>query len=328
MSRSVLVGVDAGGTKTEAVGVDLANQKCFFTSGGPSNPAVVGVDRASDVIADSIRKVLKGINREGTSPHIAAVSTAGIVSKHYADALSRKIAELLGYPADRVIVFEDTLAAHASVFLLDDGAVGILGTGSNVCAVYGDRVIRVGGWGHLLGDEGSGYRIGLRGLREVLECFDSLKRCSDLAEHIARSVGFKSTSDVLSYIYYSSNSKTAVSSIATLVMAAYRSGSEAAVKIVESEVEEFVKYITSVYRRVGTAKFKIGFVGSLYNENRDILRNLLREKLSKLLGIDVEILEQRIRTSCGAIIAGLKLVGDRTTLSAVLEAVEMCCLYK
>ncbi len=325
--RSALVGVDSGATKTEAVGIDMASQVCVFTSESSSNPSVVGIEKASTVIASAIEKVLAGLSYEKPTPYLVAVGTAGVVSKNYADALRKRLAELAGIPVDRVVVFEDVIAAHASVFLLDDGVVGILGTGSCVYGDYAGHSIRVGGWGHLLGDEGSGYRLGLKSLREVLECLDSLKECSDLATLIARSMGFSTASDVLSYVYYSENPKTAVASVATAVMKAYKSGDKTAARIVEGEIEEFAKQVAAAIRKIGVYSPKVGFTGSVYRENRELLKHLLKKKLEELLGLEVEIFEQRVRTSCGAVIAGLKLRGDSATLARALNTIEKCCLY-
>ncbi|MEM1699178.1 MAG: BadF/BadG/BcrA/BcrD ATPase family protein, partial [Sulfolobales archaeon] len=170
MEKLVLVGVDSGATKTEAVGMDTTSQVCVFTTEGPSNPSVVGIEKSSAVIARAVEKVLTSLGYEKPTPHIVAVGVAGVVNKSYADVLRKRLLELSGVSADRVVVFEDVVAAHASVFLSSDGVVGVLGTGSCVYGEFAGHSVRVGGWGHLLGDEGSGYRLGLKSLREVLEC--------------------------------------------------------------------------------------------------------------------------------------------------------------
>ncbi|MEM4922740.1 MAG: BadF/BadG/BcrA/BcrD ATPase family protein, partial [Sulfolobales archaeon] len=283
MERPVLVGVDSGATKTEAVGIDTASQVCVFTTEGPSNPSVVGIEKSSVVIARAVERVLASLGYERPTPYLVAVGAAGVVNKSYADVLRKRLSELSGVPADRVVVFEDVVAAHASVFLLSDGIIGILGTGSCVYGEFAGHSVRVGGWGHLLGDEGSGYRLGLKSLREVLECLDSLKECSSLATLIASSMGFSSASDVLSYVYYSENPKTAVASLATTVMKAYRDGDNTAARIVESEIDEFVKQVAAVIRKIGVSSPKVGFTGSVYMENRELLRHLLKKKLEELL---------------------------------------------
>ena len=72
-------------------------------------------------------------------------------------------------PARSSVVVNDVVGAWASGSLASAGIVAISGTGSNVFGVNaaGDSW-RCGGWGHILGDEGSGYWIGLGAIRAAL----------------------------------------------------------------------------------------------------------------------------------------------------------------
>lgn len=325
MGRLVLVGVDSGATKTEAAGVDASDRRCAFATEGPSNPAVVGIERACAAISRAVRRVLEGLGAEGAEPYIVAVGAAGVAGGRGADALRDRLAGLLGVPADRVVVFEDALAAHASVFLLEDGVVGVLGTGSCVYGVRSGRSVRLGGWGHLLGDEGSGYRLGVRTLREALECLDGLRECSDLAALVTGAMGFGSTSDLLSFVYYSDNPKTAIASAATVLMDACRRGSATAIGILEDELGRFAEQVAAAVRRLGTPFVAVGFTGSVYSENRGMLRDLLKRRLEGMLGVGLELREQRVRASCGAMVAGLRLRGDAAVLPNALRVVEECC---
>jgi len=323
-TRSIaLVGVDAGATKTEAVTFESASGRCSFAVGGPANPSVVGLERAGEVVATTALSSLSSAGLDPSQLDLVAVSAAGIVDRDSAEALGKVVARRLGCPPSRVLVFEDVVAAHASVFLLGDGVVGILGTGSCVYGVSGPAVVRVGGWGHLLGDEGSAFRLGVRALREVLECFEGLRGCSSLASKVIGSRGFRSSADVLSYVYRSENPKVAVASLAGLVMESYREGDAAAKRVVELEMREFARQVAAAVRRLGTGRARVGFTGSVYAENKDVLRPLLVEYLEEYLGSVVEVVEQKVKACCGSIIAGLRATSG--IASDVVVVLERCC---
>lgn len=318
---TVLVGVDAGATKTEIVVVETTSGKCSFTVGGPANPSVVGLERAGEVIATTILSSLSGARLDTSKLSLVAISAAGIVDRSSAEVLRNYVARRISYPPNRILVFEDVVAAHASVFLLDDGVVGILGTGSSVYGASSSAVVRVGGWGHLLGDEGSAFRLGSGALREVLECFEGLKECSSLALKVADRKGFRSSTDVLNYVYRSENPKVAIASLASLVVESYREGDATAKKLVESELRSFARQVAVAVRKLGVRK--VGFTGSVYTENRDILKQLLVEYLREYAGIEVEVMEQRVRACCGSIVAGLRAVGG--VADDVVNILEECC---
>jgi len=320
----LLVGVDAGASKTEAVAVKVGGA-CAFHIAGPANPAVQGVEEASRSISEAILGSLRSLGTS-TTPDAVFVGAAGVVSREISEELRVRVAQHVGVDAGRVYVFEDLIAAHASVFLAGDGIVGILGTGSSAYGTYRGATARAGGWGHLLGDEGSAYRVGVAALREVLACLDGLESCSELGIRLARRLGFKSVSEVLRYVYSSPSSKGSVASIAVLVFEEARRGCTGALEIIRNEVRSFSRYVTAISRRLGMERVRVGFVGSLYCYNLDLLKPLLREELTAYLGREVEIVDQVIRPCCGALVAGLAALGA-TSLEAVVEQLVTCCRY-
>ncbi len=321
----LLVGVDAGASKVEAVAVEVGFA-CAFHTAGPANPAVQGVERASQSMAEAILGSLRSLGTSDT-PDAVFVGAAGVVSRETSEELKARVAHLIDVDVSRIYVFEDLVAAHASVFLAGEGIVGILGTGSSVYGVYRGVTARAGGWGHLLGDEGSAYRVGVAALREVLACLDGLDSCSELGVRLARRVGFRSVDDVLMYVYSSPNPKTSVASLSVAVFEEVREGCDRALKIVRDEVRSFSRYVATVARRLGAERIRVGFVGSLYCYNSDLLKPLLEETITGYLGSEVEFAEQVVRPCCGALVAGLVALRS-TYLERVVEQLLTCCRYR
>jgi len=318
----LLIGVDAGASKTEAVAVEVGGACAFYTA-GPANPAVQGVEEASRSISEAILGSLRSLGTSAT-PDAVFVGAAGVVSRETSEELRVRVAQRVGLDAGRVYVFEDLVAAHASVFLAGDGIVGILGTGSSAYGTYRGATARAGGWGHLLGDEGGAYRLGVAALREVLACLDGLEDCSELGTRLAGGLGFKSVSEVLRYVYSSPNPKVSVASLAALVFEEARGGCARALEIIRGEVRSFSRYVAAVSRRLGAERVRVGFVGSPYCYNSDLLKPLLREALVGYLNREVEFVDQVIRPCCGALVAGLAALGV-TSLGGIVEQLLACC---
>jgi N-acetylglucosamine kinase-like BadF-type ATPase len=299
---------------------------CGFYSAGPANPAVQGVVEASRSISEAILGSLRSLGTP-SAPDAVFVGAAGVVSREISEELRASVARRLGLDVSRVYVFEDLVAAHASVFLTGDGIVGIMGTGSSVYGTHRGARVRAGGWGHLLGDEGSAYRIGVVALREVLACLDGLESCSELATRLIERLNLRSVTEVLRYVYSSPNPKTSVASLSVLVLEEARRGCGRALEVVRDEVLSFSRYVAAVARRLGTERIRVGFVGSLYCYNSDLLRPILKEALRGSLGREVEVVEQVIRPCCGALVAGLVALRS-TLLEVVVDQLLGCCRYR
>ena len=85
--------------------------------------------------------------------------------------LQRELAALCGTPA--VILASDVLTSHAGALGLTPGVVVAAGTGAVALGTdLSDIWVRGDGWGHLLGDDGSGAWIGAAGLRAALRAHD------------------------------------------------------------------------------------------------------------------------------------------------------------
>lgn len=104
----------------------------------------------------------------GRRVDVVAAGVSGLGPGDSAAAL----AELLGDAAGGVLVAHDATTSYLGALGNAQGAVVASGTGAVTLAVGPERVLRVDGWGHLLGDLGSGFWIGREALMAVLAAFD------------------------------------------------------------------------------------------------------------------------------------------------------------
>jgi glucosamine kinase len=157
-----VMGIDGGATKTLAAVLDLDERAVHLAEGGPSNEDAVGAAVAVDALLDVADEALKRAGIGQSELATAVLAVAGTDT----DALARRVRSAR---TDDWIVVNDVVGAWAAATGGRPGVGAISGTGSNVFGV-GPRgqTWRVGGWGHLLGDQGSGYWLGNHSIRAAL----------------------------------------------------------------------------------------------------------------------------------------------------------------
>jgi N-acetylglucosamine kinase-like BadF-type ATPase len=155
--QQLLVGVDAGGTQTVAAA--RCGQVLRTIHGGPANPNVAGVEQSADEIGRCVEAVL-----DGATAAVVVAGVAGAGTREMCAALEARLARR--FPASLLCICHDARIALRAVFPRGDGIVAIAGTGAIVYAEVATQTFRAGGEGYRNGDPGSGYAIGLAGLRE------------------------------------------------------------------------------------------------------------------------------------------------------------------
>lgn len=162
-----VAGIDAGGTRCRALVAPLAGGPPGpLVEGNATNVQMLGVEGAAERLASLVREAHAG--------HLAAVvaGVAGAGREADREALSEALATRLG--GARVMILADVDLALDAAFGTDGaGMIVVAGTGSIACAREASgRIVRAGGWGRVLGDEGGGYDLGARGLSAVADALD------------------------------------------------------------------------------------------------------------------------------------------------------------
>lgn len=180
----VFLGIDGGGTQTRALAIDGWGEVVHAGEGGPSNLATLDDDAILRSLVDAVR----GCPR----PDIVCGCFAGVVSdsgRQRAENLLRK-----WLPDARIEVRPDF---HAALAAADEGTTCavIAGTGSVVASFIRNEVVKSGGGGPLLGDQGSAFAVGRRMLQvllsgrptpdEVTVAFDENFATRDLGEIVS-----------------------------------------------------------------------------------------------------------------------------------------------
>ena len=166
-----VIGVDGGGTKTNAavfgenVGVVGAG------ASGPANQRSVGTDAASVNIAQAIRSALQASNIPLSQ--VAAVTLCLAVFDTDLDLpVPQRAVRSLGFTGPTIIE-NDVVGAWAGATEAQPGIVVIAGTGATGLGLNTKgQLWRTDGWDYILGDDGSGYAIGLAAIRAAMRMLD------------------------------------------------------------------------------------------------------------------------------------------------------------
>lgn len=251
---SLFAGVDGGGTRTRAV---IVNGDGHEIGRGEAPGVVVtaaDAEAAADAVTEAIGDAMEAVALELLTRDASLGSVglpldglwAGLAGAGSPDA-SRAVTEALSGRrlAHRLTVGTDVRAAYADAFPEEDGILLIAGTGSIAWGTAVDGTpIQVGGWGQLLGDEGSGYWIGLRGLRQVMTESDGRAESSALAPDLVHACGLSRADDLVGWS--TTAAKRDVAALAPLVIAAAEAGDGAAERIVAEAVDALVGLVRGV----------------------------------------------------------------------------------
>lgn len=175
----------------------------------------------------------------------------------------------------RVRAMSDLELAFDMHFPKRDGMIAILGTGSIFAAKMGKRIVKIGGYGRLVGDAGSGYAIGRDAALKYLQLLDGF--FDDAIFQAAMKRLFRSKADAIRKIY---QADFPLQRLAPLALECAESGSAAALEIVESHVASVARYIERLSQMANRA-LPLRLWGGLL-ERETIYAKRLREALRKL----------------------------------------------
>jgi len=247
---TVYIGVDGGGTSTRALLVDREGTEL----GRAITEGAVATTRAPERAAAAVEKAVREAAAVAGASLPGAVLWAGLAGAGTATARDGVCAALseLGL-AEHVHIGTDVEAAFHDAFPEGAGILLIAGTGSIAwLRTSGGKTRRVGGWGQHLGDEGSGYAIGLAGLRLVTRCADGRAAESVLSSELPAACGVRATDDLVRWV--ESAAKGEVAALAPVVIAAADGGDPGAEAIVDEAVHGLVAHVDAAERILGVER--------------------------------------------------------------------------
>jgi N-acetylglucosamine kinase len=276
---SCVLGIDGGGTKTVCVLMDKKNQVLGRGEAGPSNYQTLGIEKTKQSIYSAIDRAILSANIEpNIDLNIEAIclGLAGVdrpKDREIVQSLVQELPFTKNFPLGRSLPPKNTvICSDSSISLV--GGIGhpvgiavIAGTGS---IIFGQnrqgKTKRVGGWGYILGDEGSGYNIAIRGLQAALKFHDGRGNYTALAEKFKIHLGLNNLEELVEIVYKCGWGVKEIAALAPIVDRAAAEGDRAADAIINSAVAELIlatkTAISALFDR--TEEFEIATVGGVW----------------------------------------------------------------
>lgn len=282
--RSFVLGVDGGGTKTLGLLADEYGNILTRHTAGATNPNLVGFETAAKTIvkltADScedgrchieeLKAVVLGIAGASIEPNKQRLRGA-------VEAMFTKG----GLKTPPIVVETDARVALEGSFAGGQGVVIIAGTGSIVTGkTQKGEVLSSGGWGRIIGDEGSGYYIGREAVRLVTLMYDRRGEKTKLRDVFEEKFHWKSRDDIIEAVY---QEKFDLSSLAPIVFDTAATNDIPSQKLLQQSATQLAEQARVVVMQMGILR-KIGLVmlGGLLDQG-SVYANVLHMKLMKLL---------------------------------------------
>lgn len=303
-----IVGVDGGGTKTELVLIDRSGNVIGREKGGTSNFQVIGGKKLKEELLNCLTRLMNSTNVPSHKIERIFLGLAGAGR----ESDQKEIASLFNDTEfkDKVTVDSDAVVALAGAFGTAPGIIIISGTGAICFGMNQEgKVVRSGGWGYLLGDEGSGYFIGREALIAALKDFDGRGEKTSLRTEIERHFNLSSIDQIIPQIYQNKIDRVAIANLAPLVFEQTNHGDARAEEIIRHAGRELGVLAKSVAQKMNfmNEEIKVALIGSIFKQ-KDLLMHEISKELYEV-SWNIEIKEPMFEPKYGAALLALQKIG-------------------
>lgn len=308
-----VLGIDGGATKTLAALLDLERGTLHLGYGGPSNEDAVGMRAAVGALLAAADEAVAGAGIDGQRLDAEVIALAGTDT----DAVARHVRAAR---SEDWLVVNDVVAAWATATGAQPGVGVISGTGSNVFGVGGRagtdiRAWRAGGWGHLLGDEGSGYWFGTESIKAALRDREGSGPETALSDAAVEFFGVSSAEELAARVYAKPLSKGEIAAFAIETAKLAGAGDVVARELYGRGARLLGEQIAAVIRGTGLeGEFPVGLIGSAFKAGPVFVEPLTRAVHE--LAPDARVSVVELAPVGGSLLLAMRVCGCEGALSA------------
>jgi len=260
----IIGGIDAGGTTTKCILMNENGELLAESKAGPANYQATGLTNVIQEIRKALNLVCKkaGINEID----ILGIGLAGVVSKEDIQMVKNNLLPLS--QVKNCFITNDGEIAVLGAYAGESGIVVIAGTGSIIYGLKENGVtVQVGGWGPILGDEGSGFWIGLKALQAIIKTEEGRCINTSLSNILMNSFNINNLKELVSFVYQDKLPREKIASLAPLVIETMVNGDQVAKQIIEKGCDELILMIKVIAKKLNYQKKEIAVTGGLFNNS-------------------------------------------------------------
>lgn len=263
-----VVGVDGGGSRTRAGVFDMRLTPMGRAEGPASAIHPAHPEASAAVVSSAVRAAVEeaGVEFPLAALHVglAGAGRPGPRDEVREILLREGFATILTLGSDAEIAFQDVFSTGPGILVLAGTGSMVLGRGRE------GGVERVGGWGPLLGDEGSGYDIGRNALRLIARSEDGREPKTDLRAIVLSKTGLTRATDLAAWAVTAGRPQ--VAALAEAVALADEVGDPAAAAILDEAAAELVLQVELLVDRLGPwdGAIPMALVGGLLGPGRPL----------------------------------------------------------
>lgn len=312
-------GVDAGGTSTHVRLVRRQGGRAMFVGEGFAGPGNV-YDVGADGLVNAVKLALKTAARQAEVPpsfHSGidgrmgaddgfegmTIGAAGVGRPNEVDEVTKAFSR--AFPGVSIRVCNDAMVALAGGTFGGPGVVIIAGTGSAAWSYAPDGSwSKVGGWGYIIGDEGSGFAIGRSALASVAREADGRGPKTNLTEAVLEELGLDDPMEMVPIVHAAPFSKKNVAALAPVVLRVMEAGDKVAGEIVANAISQLAELVHAAITQSGLPKqFPLITVGGVF-KNAVFYERFTRE--IEMLHMELKIGHPTLDPAAGACVLALK----------------------
>lgn len=256
------IGVDGGGTKTEAIVTNAAGDVLARAQDGPSRYQIVGIETAVASVRGAVTKALAAAGAADALPAAACFGLSGAGRPTDVALWTAHLAPL----AARIRVVHDGAAALAGALGGRPGVIVIAGTGS---LAYGEsptgEPVRAGGNGWLIDDLGSAFDIGRRAVSAITRAHDGRAPATALTEPLLAHWGLSNVPEIITLLYGPAFERGELAALAPLVATVAQQGDPVALAIWEQAGHHLAEMAAAVVQQLGMPMAPVALIGSLWH---------------------------------------------------------------
>ncbi len=249
-----LIGVDAGGTKTQARCVDETGVIVGEGLSGPASLTVMSAGAASFNVREAIRQAIEPATSSGNEMVISrvAMGLAGMDTPPEEEMAKQVFGQVLAqFNIQDFVLVNDIVIALESGTTAADAIALISGTGSNCFGRNAAGLTaKTGGMDSLLTDQGSGYAIGRGVLRRVVKSFDGRAPRTILEELVCQHFRITTIAELKPKVTTPPLNKTEIAELAQVCLRGFDQGDQVARHILDDAIDELVLMATTVLTKL------------------------------------------------------------------------------